>query len=131
MDTTDAGEGDLSPANRSERRRSGESGRTASTLERLRRRLAASDAGEEQALFRAIAQEVAQRRLDWGLSQRELADLCGTTQSAIARIERGARPPRIDTLLRIGRALDCELAVELRPRTTGHAFDGQRKERSE
>jgi ribosome-binding protein aMBF1 (putative translation factor) len=125
------GEGDLSPAGRSQRRRRAESDPTTSTLERLRRRLAASDAGEEQALFRAIAHEVAQRRLEWGLSQRELADLCGTTQSAIARIERGARPPRIDTLLRIGRALDCELAVELRPRTTGHVIDDQRKGRSE
>lgn len=119
----DVGEGDLSPASRSERRRSAASGRTAPTLERLRRRRAASDAGEEQALFRAIAQEVTKRRLEWDLSQRELADLCGTTQSAIARIERGARPPRIDTLLRIGRALDCELAVELRPRTTGIVDD--------
>jgi ribosome-binding protein aMBF1 (putative translation factor) len=125
------GEEHVSPVGRSQRRRRAQGGSTASTLERLRRRLAASDAGEEQALFRAIAHEVAQRRLEWDLSQRELADLCGTTQSAIARIERGARPPRIDTLLRIGRALDCELAVELRPRTTGHAFGDQRKERSE
>jgi ribosome-binding protein aMBF1 (putative translation factor) len=121
----------LSPATRSERRRRADTGRAAATLERLRRRLAASDAGEEQALFRAIAQQVTQRRLEWDLSQQELADLCGTTQSAIARIERGARPPRIDTLLRIARALDCELGVELRPRTAGPSFDDERKERSE
>ncbi|MEK6273384.1 MAG: helix-turn-helix transcriptional regulator [Actinomycetota bacterium] len=121
----------MSPAARSERRRRAETGRTASTLERLRRRLAASDVGEEQALFRAIAQQVTHRRLEWDLSQQELADLCGTTQSAIARIERGARPPRIDTLLRIARALDCALAVELRPRTTGRIVDDQGKERSE
>ena len=50
------------------------------------------------------------------LSQRELAELCGTTQSAIARLERGGRPPRIDTLLRIAEALDCELVVDLVPR---------------
>ena len=49
------------------------------------------------------------------MSQRELAELCGTTQSAIARLERGGRPPRIDTLLRIAEALDCELVVELMP----------------
>jgi predicted transcriptional regulator len=131
----------LAPAARSERRRRAaisrpgqpgraETGRTAATIDRLRRRLAASDADEEQAVFRAIAREVTKRRLEWDLSQRELADLCGTTQSAIARIERGARPPRIDTLLRIGRALDCELTVELRPRTVGHGFDDQRKEQS-
>ena len=125
------GEGDLSPAGHPQRRRRAESGPATSTLERLRRRLAASDAGEEQALFRAIAHEVAQRRLEWDLSQRELAELCGTTQSAIARVERGARPPRIDTLLRIATALDCELAVELRPRTTGRISVEPRKERSE
>jgi transcriptional regulator with XRE-family HTH domain len=95
----------------------------------LRRRLAASDADEEQAYFQAIAQQVTRRRLEWALSQQELADLCGTTQSAIARIERGARPPRIDTLLRVARALDCELAVELRPRTTGNTFANEGEER--
>ncbi len=45
----------------------------------------------------------------------ELAALCDTTQSAIARLESGGRPPRIDTLLRIASALECELHVELRP----------------
>ena len=68
-------------------------------------------------LFGLIAERVAERRAAWGISQRELAELCGTTQSAIARVERGARPPRIDTLARIAAALDCELIVELRPRT--------------
>lgn len=72
---------------------------------------------EEEELFTAIAAEVSARRRGWNLSQRELADLCGTTQSAIARVERGLRPPRIDTLLRIARALDCELVIELRRRT--------------
>jgi ribosome-binding protein aMBF1 (putative translation factor) len=72
---------------------------------------------DEESLFSAIAAQVAQRRKDLALSQAELADLCGTTQSAIARIERGLRPPRIDTLLRIARALDCELTVTLRRRT--------------
>jgi transcriptional regulator with XRE-family HTH domain len=74
---------------------------------------------EEDRLWAALAARVAEQRRDRGLSQRELADLCGTTQSAIARVERGARPPRLDTLLRIAGALDCELIVELRPRTRG------------
>jgi transcriptional regulator with XRE-family HTH domain len=52
----------------------------------------------------------------WDASAAELASLVGTTQSAIARLESGGRPPRIDTLLRIAQALDCDLAVELRPR---------------
>jgi transcriptional regulator with XRE-family HTH domain len=84
-----------------------------STLERLQERIRTADRGW---FFAAIADQVAKRRQAQGLSQRELAELVGTTQSAIARLERGGRPPRIDTLLRIADALECELVVELRPR---------------
>jgi predicted transcriptional regulator len=84
-------------------------------LERLRARLAHAD--EDGWFFARIAGDVADRRRALGLSQQELAKLCGTTQSAIARLEGGGRPPRIDTLLRIANALDCELVIELRPRT--------------
>jgi transcriptional regulator with XRE-family HTH domain len=82
-------------------------------IERIRERLAGA---EEGWLFGQIADQVAARRRQRGLSQAQLAELCNTTQSAIARLESGGRPPRIDTLLRIANALDCELAVELRPR---------------
>ncbi|MBV8259249.1 MAG: helix-turn-helix transcriptional regulator [Actinobacteria bacterium] len=82
-------------------------------IERLREKIATGDRGW---FFAAIADRVAERRMEMGLSQRELAELCGTTQSAIARLERGGRPPRIDTLLRIAEALECELVVELVPR---------------
>lgn len=84
-------------------------------LEWLRERLAHVD--DDGWLFAAIAAQVTERRLALGLSQKELAELVGTTQSAIARLESGGRPPRIDTLLRIAEALDCELVVRLRPRT--------------
>jgi transcriptional regulator with XRE-family HTH domain len=84
-------------------------------LERLRERLAHVD--DDGWLFAAIASQVAEQRQARGLSQRELAELVGTTQSAIARLESGGRPPRIDTLLRLSNALDCELVVQLRPRT--------------
>ena len=50
------------------------------------------------------------------MSQQELAVLCGTTQSAIARLERGGRPPKLDTLMRIADALDAELLLEMRLR---------------
>ena len=77
---------------------------------------------DEERLWRDIADQVADQRRARGLSQRELAELCATTQSAIARLERGLRPPRLDTLRRIAEALDCELVVRLRPRTrTGDA----------
>jgi ribosome-binding protein aMBF1 (putative translation factor) len=82
-------------------------------LERLQERIRTADRGW---FFAAIAEKVAERRQQKGLSQRELAERVGTTQSAIARLERGGRPPRIDTLLRIADALECDLVVDLRPR---------------
>jgi transcriptional regulator with XRE-family HTH domain len=85
-------------------------------FERLRERLVHVDA-DQGWFFAQIAERVADQRKSRGLSQKELAELTGTTQSAIARLESGGRPPRIDTLLRIAEALDCELIVELRPRT--------------
>ncbi len=88
----------------------------ASAYERLRERLAGVDA-EDGWFFSALAERVTRQRQAHGLSQHELAQLVGTTQSAIARLESGGRPPRIDTLLRVANALDCELVVELRPRT--------------
>jgi ribosome-binding protein aMBF1 (putative translation factor) len=86
---------------------------TAEAIERLRQRIAHAEHGW---FFAQIADQVAQRRQALGLSQKELAHLTGTTQSAIARLERGGRPPRIDTLLRIAEALDCELTIQLEPR---------------
>jgi transcriptional regulator with XRE-family HTH domain len=87
---------------------------TEKTIERLRQRLA--HVGDEGWFFAQIAEQVAERRRELGLSQQQLAELTATTQSAIARLESGGRPPRIDTLLRITNALDCELEVRLRPR---------------
>jgi transcriptional regulator with XRE-family HTH domain len=85
-------------------------------IERIRARLAGA---EEGWLFAQIAGQVADRRKERGLSQAELANLVGTTQSAIARLESGGRPPRIDTLLRIANALDADLQIELRDRGPG------------
>ena len=73
---------------------------------------------DDEAFYAAIARQVVEQRNARNLSQRELAELCGTTQSAIARFEAGTRPPRLDTLLRMAAALDCTLDVTLRPRTT-------------
>ena len=83
---------------------------------RLRERLAHVDP-DQGWFFARIAERVAEQRRARDLSQAELAELTDTTQSAIARLESGGRPPRIDTLLRIAEALDCELILELRPRT--------------
>jgi len=94
-----------------------EGARATEGVRRLGQRAAVRLAVESEPLFEDIATQVVERRRVLSLSQRELADLCGTTQSAIARLERGQRPPRVDTLMRIANALDCELVVELRSRT--------------
>ena len=85
-------------------------------VERIRARLAGA---EEGWLFAQIAGQVTDRRKERGLSQADLAELVGTTQSAIARLESGGRPPRIDTLLRIANALDADLHIELLDREPG------------
>jgi transcriptional regulator with XRE-family HTH domain len=78
---------------------------------------------DDEAFYAALARQVAEQRAVRNLSQRELAELCGTTQSAIARFEAGTHPPRLDTLLRVAAALDCVLDVTLRPRTLTRKAD--------
>lgn len=95
--------------------------RPAEALERIRERLAHAEDGW---FFAQIAEQVVEQRRARRLSQAELAELCGTTQSAIARLESGGRPPRIDTLLRVANALDCTLVVELQPRTVRKGGEG-------
>lgn len=53
-------------------------------------------------------------RLDAGLTQQQLADRVGTTQSAIARWESGADTPRLDSLAALLRACGFEADLTLR-----------------
>lgn len=71
----------------------------------------------DEALYENVVAQVIARRVELGLSQRELAELCGTTQSAVARFESARRPPKLDTLAAVAEALDCTLEVTFRPRT--------------
>lgn len=52
-----------------------------------------------------------QQRNSLGLSQRELASLCGIPQSSVARIESHATIPRLDTLLKIFAQLGLKLSA--------------------
>lgn len=58
-----------------------------------------------------LAFEIRALREKKGLSQRQLAELVGTTQSAIARLEGGRISPSLPTLDRIARALGAEVTV--------------------
>ena len=75
------------------------------------------DDPEERQFLEQIAGQIADQRRSRSLSQAELAELCGTSQPGIARIESGTAASRVDTLRRIAAALDCELVVEFQPCT--------------
>lgn len=60
-----------------------------------------------------LAMEIRALREARGLSQRELAERVGTTQSAIARLEGGNVSPSLPTLDKIAEALEAELSVSL------------------
>lgn len=51
-----------------------------------------------------------------GLTQRDLAERAGTSQSAIARIERGQSSPTLATLERLLGSAGFEVALQLVPR---------------
>ena len=70
----------------------------------------ATRSGVEQDL--ALGQLIYDLRTEAGLSQRELAERMGTTQSVISRLEEGGGARnRIDTLARVATALDRHLVV--------------------
>lgn len=48
------------------------------------------------------------RRIDLKISQRELAKMTGIKQPVIARIECFEETPRLDTLVKIAKALDLQ-----------------------
>jgi DNA-binding XRE family transcriptional regulator len=60
-----------------------------------------------------IAAELLKARLRAGLSQAELADKMGTSQSTIARLENGHTLPSTKTLLRYAQATGSRFRVRL------------------
>ncbi len=82
--------------------------------------------GSDADLRRAVDEEVANLRVAMliakareraGLTQKELAELIGTTQSAIARLESADYEGHsLSTLVRIAVALDNRLEIRLVPR---------------
>ncbi len=63
-----------------------------------------------------IASQVRKLREKAGLSQKELADLIGSTQPSVARLEAGGVNPNVGTLERIADALGSELTVAFKSR---------------
>lgn len=63
--------------------------------------------------YRAISALIG-ARLKKKLSQTKLAQMAGTQQSAIARVESGNANPTIDFLGRLASAMDSQLVVQIK-----------------
>lgn len=61
--------------------------------------------------YRAIAKAVILARADNGWTQKRLADAIGTTDTAISRVESGRHPISLETLTKLGFALDIAFVV--------------------
>ena len=56
---------------------------------------------------------IREARLRAGLSQQDLADRLGTSQSVIARWEKGHRSPTVETMLRAVRACGLDVSMSV------------------
>jgi ribosome-binding protein aMBF1 (putative translation factor) len=56
---------------------------------------------------------IIRRRIERGLSQKDLAQKIGTKQSAISRLESGSCNPSLSFLQKVGKALNAELRISL------------------
>jgi len=87
------------------------------TLKTLKRELLA-DAGtraeyEAMADEYAIARELIAARARAGMSQGEVAQRMGTTQSVVARLESGKRPPSMRTVQRFAQAVGGHVVLRI------------------
>ena len=60
-----------------------------------------------------LARELIAARIRAGLTQAEVADRMGTTQSVIARLESGSQMPSVNTLLKFARATRSRPIIKL------------------
>ena len=58
-----------------------------------------------------LKKEIIRLRIEKGLSQKDLAALMGTKQSAISRLENGSYNPSVEFLNRIAHTLGKELQI--------------------
>jgi transcriptional regulator with XRE-family HTH domain len=68
-----------------------------------------------------------------GLTQEAVAELMGTTKSAVSRLESaGKHAPSLTTLKKYAQAVGCHLKIKFIPKagSTNHATGGAKKQRS-
>ena len=61
----------------------------------------------------SIVSAIINKRNEMGLSQRDLAELCGIPQSSVARIETFKTTPNVDTLIKLLQPLGLKLTVSV------------------
>lgn len=66
---------------------------------------------EEIEVLSSIVGAMIEKRNSLGISQRELAAMCGVPQSSVARIESYKTTPNLDTLLKLFKPLGLSLTV--------------------
>lgn len=67
---------------------------------------------EEMEDLANIISTIIEKRNELGMSQRELADICGLPHSSIARIESCAVKPKVETLIKIMKPLGLTLVAK-------------------
>jgi ribosome-binding protein aMBF1 (putative translation factor) len=60
-----------------------------------------------------LARELISARVRAGLTQAEVAERMGTTQSVVARLESGAQMPSVNTLLKFAKATRSRPIIKL------------------
>lgn len=68
---------------------------------------------EEAENLASIVGAMIEQRNALGITQRELASICGIPQSSVARIESFKTIPNLDTLLKIFQPLGLKLTVSM------------------
>ena len=61
----------------------------------------------------ALIKMIIKKRIEKGLTQKELARKIGTKQSAVSRLESGTYNPTISFLEKVAEALDARLKISL------------------
>ena len=89
------------------------------TLKALKRELLTNPgvqaAHEAQGAEFSIVRELIAARMRAGLTQNQIAERMGTTQSVIARLEGGKRTPSLTTVQRYAEAAGCKAVFRLEP----------------
>lgn len=60
--------------------------------------------------------QIARLRILRGLTQAQLAEMVGTRQPSIARLENGSSVPSLSFLERIAEALDATVEIKIKPK---------------